>query len=178
MAERWLDITDIPADGREFSFEDQELFTQGLSEFHMEFAPAAPLKAAFTVIPEPSGVLVRGELTGAVTAPCDRCTAETRVDIAQSFDLFEEEARPGEESLEPTLLRRRGRSLELDVGAMLWEEFLLALPVKPLCRDECKGLCPSCGKDLNAGPCGCGGAEPDPRLAALRGLTIVKKDHS
>jgi len=121
---------------------------------------------------------VRGSLTGAVSTPCDRCTAPVRVDVAQDFDLFEEEALPGEDSLEPTLLRRRGRILELDVTGMLWEEFLLALPVKPLCSDECKGLCPDCGQDLNAGPCKCGGAELDPRLAALRGLTIAKKDNS
>ncbi|WP_243359681.1 YceD family protein [Fundidesulfovibrio terrae] len=176
MAERWLDITDIPAEGREFDFDDQELWVEGLREFNMDFAPASPLTATLKVTPEPRGALVRGRLTGAVSAPCDRCTREVRVDVDQSFDLFEEEPIPGEESLEPTLLRRRGRVLELDVGGLLWEEFVLALPVKPLCSEDCKGLCPSCGQDLNAGPCKCGGAELDPRMAALRGLTIVKKD--
>jgi uncharacterized protein len=176
MAERWLDITDIPAEGREFVFDDQELWAEGLREFQMEYASTTPLSATFTVVPELRGALVRGRLTGAMSAPCDRCTREVRIDVDQSFDLFEDEPQPGEESLEPTLLRRRGRVLELDVGGLLWEEFVLALPVKPLCSEDCKGLCPSCGKDLNAGPCTCGKADLDPRLAALRGLTIVKKD--
>ena len=176
MTERWLDITDIPAEGSEFVVDDQELWAEGIREFKLEFAPVKPLSATFTVIPELRGALVRGKLTGAVSAPCDRCAADVPVNIDQSFDLFEEEQLPGADVLEPTLVRRKGRRLELDVGGMLWEEFLLALPVKPLCGDSCKGLCPSCGQDLNAGPCGCGGADLDPRLAALRGLTIVKKD--
>jgi len=176
MAERWLDITDIPAEGREFVFDDQELWAEGMREFHMEYAPASPLTATFTVMPQERGAMVRGGLTGAVTAPCDRCTREVRVTVDQKFDLFEEEPLPGEDTLEPTLLRRRGHRRELDVGGLLWEEFVLALPVKPLCLEDCKGLCPDCGQDLNAGTCECGKAELDPRMAALRGLTIVKKD--
>lgn len=178
MAERWLDITDIPAQGREFVIDDQEFWSEGWREFGLELTPGSPLSATFTVTPEARGALVRGRLSGSVTAPCDRCTVPVEFAIAQDIDRFEEEAQEGEESLEPTLLRRRGRVLELDAGGMLWEEFLLALPVKPLCSEECKGLCPDCGQDLNTGSCGCSGQELDPRMAALRGLTIVKKDHS
>lgn len=178
MAEHWLDITDIPAEGREYVIDDQELWAEGWREFGMELVPASPMSAAFSVQPQERGALVRGKMTGAVTAPCDRCTVPVRLDIDLGFDRFEQEALPGEETLEPTLLRRRGRVLELDAGGMLWEEFLLALPVKPLCSEECKGLCPDCGQDLNQGPCKCSGEEPDPRMAALRGLTIAKKVQS
>ena len=175
MAERWLDITDIPAEGREFVVDDQELWAEGWREFHMEITPAEPLSASFRVMPQERGALVRGRLAGAVTVPCDRCAVSTRVDVDQSFDLFEEEGLPDGENLEPGLLRRRGHRLELDVGGMLWEEFVLALPVKPLCSEGCLGLCPSCGRDLNTGTCSCASVESDPRLAALRGLTIDKK---
>ena len=54
----------------------------------------------------------------------------------------------------------------------LWEEFSLALPVKPLCRPDCRGLCPECGKNLNEGACGCSRDSGDPRLAALRQLKV------
>ena len=60
----------------------------------------------------------------------------------------------------------------LDVSALVWEEFSLALPVKPLCSSDCRGVCPVCGKNLNEGPCGCSSDEGDPRLAALRNLKI------
>ena len=58
----------------------------------------------------------------------------------------------------------------LDLAAVCWEEFVLALPPTPLCQEGCKGLCARCGANLNAGPCGCPPEEGDPRLAVLRGL--------
>lgn len=176
MAEHWLDITDIPAEGRDFTLEDQDVWAEGWKRFHMDFRPLTPMVGAFTVAPQDTGVLVRGALTGKVATHCDRCAEETPLAIDQSFDIFEELPKRGEEVLEPSLLRRVGRRLELDAGSMLWEEFVLALPVKPLCREDCKGLCPTCGANLNLGPCACASEPTDPRLAALRGIKIAKKD--
>jgi len=175
MAGFWLDITDLPAEGREFTVDDPALWAEGLREFHMEYTPVVPLSATFTVVLRERGVHVTGSLTGRVETPCDRCAAPAGLDVAQRFELFEEAPLSGEERVEPGLLRRKGRTLELDVAGLLWEEFVLALPVKPLCSEGCMGLCPACGKDLNAGPCPCGGTDMDPRMAALRGLTIAKK---
>jgi uncharacterized protein len=53
---------------------------------------------------------------------------------------------------------------------MLREQFYLALPMKPLCRDECRGLCPSCGTNRNTGACTCAPVWEDPRLAPLKEL--------
>lgn len=63
-----------------------------------------------------------------------------------------------------------GRAQDIDLSEPLREEVLLALPRFVECRPDCKGLCPTCGADLNEGPCGCGAA-PDPRWDALRALT-------
>ena len=68
-----------------------------------------------------------------------------------------------------------GRGIEINPAALAWEEFSLALPVKPLCRNDCKGLCPSCGSNKNTEPCSCKKEQGDVRLAALRELTIKKK---
>ena len=62
----------------------------------------------------------------------------------------------------------------LDVSDVLETLFILETEPKFLCREDCRGLCPSCGKDLNDGPCGCK-KEVDPRLAALSQL-LDKKD--
>ena len=62
----------------------------------------------------------------------------------------------------------------LDLAAICWEELMLALPVTPLCRKDCKGLCAGCGVNLNEGMCACTEEEGDPRMAALRGLTLHK----
>lgn len=57
---------------------------------------------------------------------------------------------------------------ELDVDEQLSEELILSFPTRLLCREDCKGLCPKCGKPLNDGPCPCPQKEIDPRLAVLK----------
>jgi uncharacterized protein len=65
---------------------------------------------------------------------------------------------------------------EIDLGHLMHEQFVLSLPMKPLCDGACKGLCPVCGTNLNRGTCDCKPVE-DPRLAALRELrTRTKKN--
>lgn len=58
----------------------------------------------------------------------------------------------------------------LDLRPLLRDAILLELPIAPLCRADCAGLCADCGADLNDGPCGCAGPPPDPRWAALESL--------
>lgn len=173
MPELWLDITDIPATGREFSFSDPGLWTGSIAEFglpHRLEDSDAPLTASFSVALQGRGVLIRGRITGGIVTPCDRCAEDARVTVASDFELFEEIPLEEEQSLEPGLLRRRGKVLEMDVASLLWEQFLLALPVKPLCTDDCPGLCPRCGANLRNGPCGCAPDEGDPRLAVFKTL--------
>ncbi len=56
----------------------------------------------------------------------------------------------------------------IDLTEVVRQSLILALPIAPRCREDCRGLCPQCGADLNRGPCACQEREPDPRLAALR----------
>ena len=175
LVEHWLDITDLPAEGRDFTFSDQDFWAEGWREFHMDIRPQTPLSADFMISRDQRGAFVRGRLTGSVLTACDRCGEDARVEVDQPFDLYEEPGVPGEDAPEPSLIRLRGKRMELDVGAMLWEELVLALPVKPLCGEDCKGLCLECGANLNQGPCPCGGRRPDVRLSALHSIQIVKK---
>jgi uncharacterized protein len=59
---------------------------------------------------------------------------------------------------------------EIDLGHLMREQFTLSLPMKPLCRDDCRGLCPVCGVNWNKGSCDCKRDWEDPRLEALRNL--------
>ena len=59
----------------------------------------------------------------------------------------------------------------LDLGELMREQFILALPMKPLCRADCAGLCPVCGMNRNRETCGCQSEWIDPRMEALRRLT-------
>lgn len=66
------------------------------------------------------------------------------------------------------------RDDQIDLNELLREQFYLELPMKPLCREDCKGLCPQCGTNRNTGTCTCTTEWEDPRLAALKGL--VRKE--
>jgi len=65
------------------------------------------------------------------------------------------------------------RDDQIDLNEVLREQFYLALPMKPLCREDCAGLCPQCGTNRNTGTCSCATEDVDPRLAPLRGLKQV-----
>ena len=57
--------------------------------------------------------------------------------------------------------------MDLDVDRLVYLEVLMSWPLKVLCRDDCKGICSQCGKNLNDGPCGCAEEPKDPRMAAI-----------
>ena len=59
----------------------------------------------------------------------------------------------------------------IDVDEVVKEQILLAVPTRMLCREDCKGICPECGTDLNKGECACKKDDIDPRWAALKNLT-------
>ena len=62
------------------------------------------------------------------------------------------------------------RDEQIDLGQLVLEQFYLAVPMKPLCRESCRGLCPECGTNLNTGTCSCMREWVDPRLEGLRAL--------
>ena len=106
-----------------------------------------------------------GRLEGALAASCRRCLADVAVTLdAEVRALFTED--PAEDE---TAYAVSADVAELDLSTMVREELILAVPEYVLCREECKGLCTQCGKDLNDGPCPCR-PEPDPRWAALEQL--------
>jgi len=97
------------------------------------------------------------------------------VPVAVRFDVFEDKPGPQADPLEGGHLAAHGKTLELDVGGLLWEHFELAMPVKPLCDPDCAGLCPVCGGNQNVAACACKAKGGDPRLAVLSNLKIERK---
>ncbi len=176
----WIALGDIGPEGREYTVEDPAIWAEPAREFHVDYAVKKPLSASVFVLPHQEGCLVRGRLQGEVALACDRCAEEALVPIDQSFDDFEpmpQEADPGEEDFSEegeSRISRVNGALMLDLGALLWEEFSLALPVKPLCSPQCKGVCPTCGTYLNTGSCACAAEGGDLRMAALRQVRINK----
>ncbi len=176
MRTLWIDISDIPAEGREFSFADPAIWQGPAKDFHMDLSFDGQLEASLRIYPIERGCSVSGSLHGRVTAACGRCLEPAVLELEQDFDL----SQTLDEELEQDelLLREADGKIELDAGTILWEQFVLALPDKVLCSEECKGLCAQCGANLNTGPCGCGAGGNDPRLAVLRGLKLTDRKKS
>lgn len=84
--------------------------------------------------------------------PCDRCTRQITQNCVNSFSHVLVSKLENEED-DRFVEVPDGR---LDLDALVREDILLGLPTKFLCRDDCKGICPVCGRNLNDGPCGCG----------------------
>jgi len=121
-------------------------------------------------------VRLRGEIRTEVELLCDRCLTPERAPLAVEFDTSfiprEAEAVKAEnvELLADDLGTSAYDGEAVDLDELVREQILLALPSRRLCKEDCKGLCPSCGTDLNAGGCSCEQTEVDPRWSALAGL--------
>jgi uncharacterized protein len=107
-----------------------------------------------------------GHISGDVTAPCRRCLAKSHAHVEdESHVIFAEVA--DEDLDDPDVYPIDANDRELDLRPAIREEWLLAQPRFIVCRDECKGLCPRCGADLNEGECSCPPVT-DSRWADLR----------
>ncbi|MBV6520942.1 MAG: hypothetical protein MNPFHGCM_01062 [Gemmatimonadaceae bacterium] len=107
-----------------------------------------------------------GRMEGSVSTDCRRCLTPVTASVAEDVHLLF--VRAGDREMDdPDVYVIEGRARELDLRPAIREEWLLAVPALVVCRDDCKGLCPHCGADLNAGPCGCESVR-DERWDALR----------
>jgi uncharacterized protein len=126
-------------------------------------AEDAPVDVDVVLERIPEGIVVRGTIEAPWTAECSRCLKPAQGTIRVAVDeLFEPEPVPGETyPLEPEAI---------DLEPLVRDAIVLELPTAPLCRDDCAGLCPSCGADHNEVDCDCTFDDIDPRWAALRSL--------
>lgn len=118
---------------------------------------------------------VKGTITAPLEIDCTRCLTPVRrtLEVAFQADFVGKELFPNsrETHLESSDLDTDVlEGNELDLSQMAREQILLNLPEQVLCREDCKGICPTCGKDLNEGECQCREDEIDPRWAALKDL--------
>lgn len=125
---------------------------------------------------------VTGRASARLEMQCGRCLEPFEIPVDTTFELryvpATRNAGEGEREIdEDDLTTAYYREGALDVIEMLREQFQLALPMKPLCTEACKGLCPECGTNLNRTDCGHTPKWQDPRLAALQGLLSHDKEN-
>jgi uncharacterized protein len=120
-------------------------------------------------------IRLKGQFAGKFEVPCARCVDPVQIPLQAEFDLIFRPADADSEAPERSITAPeteigyyQGDSLLLE--DVLREQVLLALPVRTLCKPDCKGLCPRCGENRNSHPCTCDEGPSDPRWEALAGL--------
>ncbi|MDE3088053.1 MAG: DUF177 domain-containing protein [Chloroflexota bacterium] len=149
---------------------------EDIARLDPDISPLSTLEGRVHFIRTADGVLVTGSLRSSIELVCSRCAEMFSMPL--KFNL--------EEEFRPTIDIVTGASLPLpvdddaatridehhilDLTEVVRQDLLLAIPPHPLCRSRCAGLCPTCGKNWNDGPCACSHDEIDPRLLVLNQL--------
>jgi uncharacterized metal-binding protein YceD (DUF177 family) len=124
--------------------------------------------------PAGQGYLLRGTLRGTLTASCARCleTAPIVLDSPMAVNFVEDASSDdeGDDDLGDDVLPFEHDVI--DIGPPVRDEILLAVPMSPICREDCAGICPSCGCNRNLTPCDC--EKPATETSKLRALAKIK----
>lgn len=127
--------------------------------------PGSPIALELRLESVVEGVLVSGTATVTVTGECGRCLEPIELELV--IDVQELYLYPGMEPDDAEASRMEGELIDLE--PLIRDEVVLELPFMPLCREECAGLCPTCGANLNADPRHTHGDVIDPRWGDLAG---------
>ncbi|MFC5471946.1 YceD family protein [Cohnella suwonensis] len=133
-----------------------------------EFKPLKPVEFDLTAQATENRILVTGQLACEVRMQCSRCLElfdeAMNVPFEEHFRVVDDEEAMESEDDEAVPVKEE----RIDLMPFVAEEFVVQLPFAPLCKEDCKGLCPECGKNLNEQSCGCNTEKIDPRMAALQ----------
>ena len=153
----------------------EQVYTPEQFRAEEDFRTAAPVALAFDIFKDKQQFRLVGRVQTSLELTCGRCLEPFTMPVDQTFDLryhpHAENAGEGEREIEEDdLTTAFYENDQIDLDHLMREQFYLALPMKPLCRESCQGLCVVCGTNLNRETCSCKRDWEDPRLAALREL--------
>lgn len=166
---------------------DLTRYRQPVSHFARKFQPedvggdsdtyeiVEPVALEFDIHKDKDKFRLVGRVRTELELTCSRCVEPYRFPIDAEFDQrylpSSEASTEAEREVEQDDLETSYYADDqIDLSELIREQFYLALPMKPLCQEGCKGLCAQCGTNLNTGTCDCAPVWEDPRLAALRNL--------
>lgn len=166
-----IEVSQIPPEGLDVALPPGELDLGNPGEL---WDGPVSVSAAMHLGRSGHGLVIGGTFEGNLRLICSRCLERFEFRAADRFDLYCEIGPPAssgrdqreldDDELDVTYLEE-GR---INTDHLLRENILLSLPVQPLCREDCRGLCPQCGANLNLGSCSCQAPAGDPRLHVLR----------
>ncbi|MBI5345110.1 MAG: DUF177 domain-containing protein [Deltaproteobacteria bacterium] len=166
-----IKVDDIPEGGLSLvvseNGKDLERLTRGL-----DFSIPSGVEARLNITSSDGTVYVAGDIKAGVVLSCGRCLREFERPVDASFTVFFVRGKESEREIE-----LKGSDMEvnfldrdeLDTDDIILGQIALDMDIQRLCSADCRGLCPKCGADLNAGPCGCPANENiNPRFMALK----------
>lgn len=175
-----IKIHDIPPEGLLLSYEEGPE-NWDLSE--KGFTIKGNVRVLVKAIKHNEGeVYVRGAITAEVVSECSRCLKPLTETLESDFHVEyvpRKTVPTGERELlqeELDLLFYEGETI--NIREEVEGQLILSTPMRPLCREDCRGLCPQCGQDLNVRQCACVVEAPDPRWAGLKEIFENKKKSS
>jgi len=167
-----IDLRTIPQEGaRAFQFSiDKDCWRpKGVNEWVMDLI--TPFIVNVKIFRTGDKYVLDGDFEGSIQVMCDRCLEYYQRDVKTDFRLFLVQS-PDKEKAEIELLEEDMdvdfiRDQEIDLDEIIQEQLYLSLPIKSLCMEECLGLCPTCGHNLNDGACRCIKEQGHPDLSKL-----------
>jgi len=169
-----IDIDRLPVKGLEIT-KDFEFFNSELVEEEAVFLE--PVHTEIIIRRAGDEILLKGKISTTMSFICCRCLSPFEYDIDSTFDMvyLPEELEEEKEQLETEDLHKsfyyNGR---IDLRRIILEQLNLTFPTRPLCTQDCPGLCPVCGKKIREGKCSCDLSKKDSRLEKLK---IFLKDN-
>ncbi len=171
-----IKFEDIPPEGLDLGFEDRE----GLLVKDC-YPISKPIKASVHLQRWGIDVKVTGEVETELLLSCDRCLKEFPFPVKGRINVLlepvatlshvKEEIRLTKDDLDVIFFD----GITVEVDEVVREEILLAVPMRKLCKEACKGLCPVCGQDLNVKECGCKPVVKDSPFAILKKLVVSSR---
>jgi len=168
----FINVLEIPLEGLEI---DENFSFDSFSLVEEDAIFLEPVKVHIEIHKEDEKVFVNGRVVTTLSLTCSRCLSSYPFKIDSYFDLvyypiedFLREEEPEKELTEADFESLFYRENRIDIDSLVLEQINLTIPMKPLCSESCKGLCPVCGTNLNEGECGCKVKNEDPRWNKLK----------
>ena len=172
-----IDLKTIAAGTRSFSFSLEKNWWHSKEQGDALLGFSSPVKVTTDICRAGERYVLEGNLSGMLEVACDRCLEPYRIDLSHEFriilalppqEIEKDEVELLEEDMEIGFITDD----QLNLDEVVKEQIYLALPVKKLCSEDCPGLCPECGANLNNGDCGCAGVKGHPAFSKLKNLKI------
>jgi len=150
-----------------------EISSESMEEDSIRFYEDS-IKCVISSENSPHGYYLRGELNVPFLEQCDRCLIDYKMDHHIDFSILLTDQRELVTGEEVDVVYFTEQQDFIDIAPVLLEYTMLDQPLKNVCREDCKGLCPSCGCNLNEKDCNCSDATNDPRWDKLKKLNKLK----